>query len=85
MNLSDEMTMWLERQKAKLIARIEPLQEQLDFIQERLDGKHTEKLPRQYYHIPGQFTMVHGSNLVPPYYEFMEEYQKFLGQSDVNN
>jgi len=83
MTLDKEIKIWLERRKMEVVSEIDNLQGELDFINDRLEGRIVSKAPRQYYALPGQFTMVHGSNLTPPYYEFICEYQKFLKGDQV--
>lgn len=78
MNLDDEVRMWLEKRKSIVVKKMDDLQGELDFINDRLDGTLTKKLPRQYFHIGESPIYTHGSELKPPYYKYMDEYQQFL-------
>lgn len=82
MNMSDEIVMWLEREKFQLEAKIHKLQSELDFIDLRLSGKAVKKCPRQYFHIPGNPIYVHGSELEPQYVDYINEYKQFLAEGD---
>jgi hypothetical protein len=72
-----EQNIWYSKRLKVLLEEREDNSCELDFLCERINNQ-IKKSPKQYFHIPGVWYYVHGSELPVGFPTQAQEYQEFL-------